>query len=686
MTKVLTREAIQRMIGTGGSNRGTVSVNQSEDGMGSAWVGNNFVGIPYFNTLFTIHGKKTVTVTDGTTGTVTVTTEDTELPPNVTPYSETETDETTGDVTVTEITIESVEVKYNFWSDGGVSALGQNAGGGGGGGADLNALLASINSSSIGNVAPTSSEVGKCLVYNGNGSWVWASPGGGGTGSGTVTSISAGIGLVSSTGGSITTSGSLSVDESMRVRMVSSTSYLGARFYGNDGNVDNTRAGLASDNGYIEWWQNSKWMNHAMGHLILTNTDNQIWGDTLGNKKFTLPSTSGTLALVSDLPTSMAWANITGKPSTLAGYGITDAKFVSGTADTIAIKLGSTTQSVLTAHQSLAGYATEQWVTNKGYTTNTGTVTRVATGTGLTGGPITTSGTISINSTYQTYISHGESAYNDLSLYLLKTQGMRFMTQENYVAARFVTATGAYDNERAAKAQGDGYIEWWSDGGYFNHEMGWIRAKGNVTIGESTTDTTHYLQIGGGKLCWDNTNKALYVQQADGTAAHFYATGGVSALGMGASGTASLNTLTLGSLSVTGNAILKTLSVSTKLTLPSEIVASGNPMIVRQSNDSDCIYLFGGYAQAATSGYDYYYNQYDNVGLKGTDNNYSDSWNIDPDGNAVFSKLTCGTALIMSNYVYINQRCRLYANGGTVSLQIRANTTTNTWVTKETWS
>lgn len=38
-------------------------------------------------------------------------------------------------------------------------------------------------------------------------------------------------------------------------------------------------------------------------------------------------------------------------------------------------------------------------------------VTSVATGTGLTGGTITTSGTISINSTYQTYISHGESAY-----------------------------------------------------------------------------------------------------------------------------------------------------------------------------------------------------------------------------------------------------------------------------------
>jgi len=53
-----------------------------------------------------------------------------------------------------------------------------------------------------------------------------------------------------------------------------------------------------------------------------------------------------------------------------------------------------------------------------------GTVTSVATGTGLTGGPITSSGTISINSTYQTYISHGEAAYNSLSNYLPLSGGM----------------------------------------------------------------------------------------------------------------------------------------------------------------------------------------------------------------------------------------------------------------------
>lgn len=41
--------------------------------------------------------------------------------------------------------------------------------------------------------------------------------------------------------------------------------------------------------------------------------------------QLTLPKKSGTLAVTSDIPTSMAWSAITGKPTTLGGYGITDA-------------------------------------------------------------------------------------------------------------------------------------------------------------------------------------------------------------------------------------------------------------------------------------------------------------------------------------------------------------------------
>ena len=61
---------------------------------------------------------------------------------------------------------------------------------------------------------------------------------------------------------------------------------------------------------------------------------------------------------------SSAWADITGKPTTIAGYGITDAKIVNGT-----ITLGSNSITPLTS-SSLIGYATQSWVQQQGYLTS----------------------------------------------------------------------------------------------------------------------------------------------------------------------------------------------------------------------------------------------------------------------------------------------------------------------------
>lgn len=101
---------------------------------------------------------------------------------------------------------------------------------------------------------------------------------------------------------------------------------------------------------------------------------------------------------------STAWGDITNKPTTIAGYGITDAYIQNGT-----IYLGTNHVTPLTS-SALSGYATQQWVTSQGYVTSSG-VTSVDTGTGLAGGPVTSTGTIAISSAYQTYISHGETAY-----------------------------------------------------------------------------------------------------------------------------------------------------------------------------------------------------------------------------------------------------------------------------------
>ena len=88
---------------------------------------------------------------------------------------------------------------------------------------------------------------------------------------------------------------------------------------------------------------------------------------------------------------------------------------VSGGADMTTVwtaLAANTNEQINASHLStaLSGYATQSWVQEQGFVTSSG-VTSVATGTGLTGGTITSSGTISINSTYQTYISNGNTAY-----------------------------------------------------------------------------------------------------------------------------------------------------------------------------------------------------------------------------------------------------------------------------------
>ena len=69
---------------------------------------------------------------------------------------------------------------------------------------------------------------------------------------------------------------------------------------------------------------------------------------------------------------AVSWTDIDGKPTTLSGYGITDAYWATtqSTSDKRNLTIGSVTQQVITAHQSLQGYATEQWVGQQGYLTS----------------------------------------------------------------------------------------------------------------------------------------------------------------------------------------------------------------------------------------------------------------------------------------------------------------------------
>lgn len=203
---ILTKEKGMRMWGGGFGSGGGGGLDASAlAGYATQqWTEENYVGKPFFNNLFTIHGKEKVTVVDG--GSTTETETEIIMLPNEIPSTVTTTDEETGVVTTTERTITSIEANYGFWSESFISALGLNSGGGGGG-SSLNEPLLSINQAGL---AAHPSASGQTIVWNGS-AWVYGNAGGGG-GTGTVTSVGMTVPTGFSVSGSpITAAGTLAL-------------------------------------------------------------------------------------------------------------------------------------------------------------------------------------------------------------------------------------------------------------------------------------------------------------------------------------------------------------------------------------------------------------------------------------------------------------------------------------------
>lgn len=519
----LSRDAIQRMIGRTGSGVSVGGGGGEGGGITPNYLAQNYVGILYWNQLFTIHGKQTTTV-DGT-----VTDEqDITLPPNTMP-SRTETTEG-GVTTVVETTITRIEALFDFNSVGGVSALGYNPGGGGGGGADLNALLDNINSSSIGDIAPTASEVGKCLVYNGNNQWAWATPGGGG-------------GLT---------------------------------------------YGLSWSYGSVTGAQGGSYDGSAIKSFVIPNDTSHLLN---GAGFITSAALSGYLYIGSD--------------GVVEGGQYYDFHVQGTTADfATRLQASGTYNNTLTFPSEDGVIATRNWVNQQGFLTSEtyrGTVTSVGlsmpSGFSVSGSPVTSSGTLSVGiatgyfiptttqretwngkqdaisdlSTIRSNATNGQAAYTKINA---ATWWGRGLDANNQVKGGLQYVEYIEFNKTSGAGHG-GHLDFHFNGSSDDYTSRIIESSigklsvnsvymsnGNAVIGESTTDTSHYLQIGGGRIYWDNQSKSLYVVQSDGsTAANFYATGGVSALGISTGGSPSVSALTVGTLNVTSYADISNLTL-----------------------------------------------------------------------------------------------------------------------------
>lgn len=356
-------------FGSGGSGGGGVSssmlANMLTGYAQETWVEENYVSISYFNRLFqAFNGSTSVNPNDLTTA------------------------------------ITNIKAMVDFWSAGGVSALGYNSGGGGGGATALTDLVDVQLTTPVTN--------GQALVYNST------------TGKWENTTIQASGGTVTSVGMTVPTGFSIS------------------------GQPITTSGTLA--------------LSFASGYSLPTTAD------------------------VSKGVTAYGWGNhasagywsSSNHPTTLAGYGITDA---------------ISTNSTWWGRSIVNGAVT-------GDMTSVGSIT-------MTG---------SINMASAQYIAFNDSGYknvltfnnNILSIgYGTRKNGRTTQIQGNTLTFRVASTENGID-AMTIDANGRCYIP--------------VAAQG--------------LRIGDGLITWDSENSALKVTKYDNTAANFYALGGVSALGM----------------------------------------------------------------------------------------------------------------------------------------------------------
>jgi hypothetical protein len=323
-------------------------------------------------------------------------------------------------------------------------------------------------------------------------------------------------------------------------------SALGQNSGGGGGGGSTTLAGLNDvdlgtlSNGQVLMYNSTtgKWYNGTLQH------GSTVWGDITGT-----PTTlsgygitdakidSGTITLGSNTITpltSVAFNDLTSHPTTIAGYGITDAKFGTVGADYVPITLGSTTKNVLTAHQSLSAYATQTWVTNNflGLHATADAATKLATARELWGqsfdGTAAVTGTLSYVGDINSNTNGNINNFNGIE--------MSYKAGSGHGGGIFFHWNGVTGYSSAyIYHDADNHIN------MFGHTAGF-----GVQVGSQNGD---YLQIGAVRLVYDTWNNALKVINSDGTAANLYATGGVSALGMSA-GVSSIEAMTFGYLTV----------------------------------------------------------------------------------------------------------------------------------------
>ncbi len=734
----LSREKIQRMIdgGVGGSTGGGGGINPSElAGYATqAWVEGNYVSKMFFNQMFELQYSQRVLTKDGDTVISDVTTPMTANPNTfVDTAPHTTTDETTGYTIETTNTITGIKAKTGLWTPSYLSALGQNTSGGGGGGGGASAL------SDLLDVQLSSPTNGQVLMYNSTlGKWINGTVQSSG---GTVTSIGMSVPTGFSVSPStITTNGTFAISFASGYSLPTTakqSNWDTAYGWGNHANagyasaddvytksqadgkfmtieafqrlfqplnssgnavahpyssgVDNIKAlfGLWTQSYLSALGQNSSgggggggsstlhdlldvnipaMMTQANDGQVLmysysqgkwiNGTPNVSWGNitikptTIAGYGITdAKIQDGTITLGSDSitpltsftetdPTVPAWAKqpskpsysfseLTSHPETIAGYGITDAKFGTAGTDYVPITLGSTTKNVLTSHQMVSGTFWGQSWQNGG--TVTGNMSNV--------GSITMSSDIWMNNGGAIRIKDSGDKYRNVLQY-----------QYNGGANVFSIGFGPLTQGHKTQIEG-GTLEFLTAG---SQNAGLtamsIDENGRVYIRQALQG----IRIGDGLIVWDSGSNAFKIMKYDTTSANLYATGGLSALGMNSGSSGSIDTLKV-------NTAIQCSDSGISFTY--RMLKSLNPEEHKPTYDP-FINLFKDSENQNTSGTANYYPcaDFNYMVLRGRNGaNLDINWKINSNGNAQFKR------------VYLSDSVYLYTDGSNIKVSIGGN-------------
>lgn len=336
----------------------------------------------------------------------------------------------------------------------------------------------------------------------------------------------------------------------------------------------------------------------ALTDLVDVNLSNPQNGQVLMYNSSTGKWYNGTVQSGTDMQT--VWQNLAS-----SGNQQINASHMTEALNGYATQQWVGQQGYLTS-SALNGYATQQWVQQQGYLTSHQSVDGSFWGQSWTNHGSVTGDMTNVGVIYQT------GNYT-----LMKYSEIGLMIEGSAVTGSEYRATFGFHQEGALAWLNNNYV---------------MQLKANTSTQEYLVHITNgILQIGDARLVYDSTNNALKAIKADGTSLNFYATGGVSALGMSA-GVSQLDAMTFNYVTINNN-----LEFGAASRITHAVTNDDRTLYIGNSDNSGWVALQDVCSQSGVS-----------------------YWKIMANGEAFFAEK------VQSPKFYLDSTRYLYINGGTL--------------------